>query len=264
MFKWSGKAIALLSSRTGSFLFRNGLGKLELYLFSDESGVFDCHHSTFFITAGLIFPDKATKDSASRRYVEAEKQFRKKSKYKNIPELKAFFLSNQDKRSLFDLTKCYLRFAIIIKMNALDQQRIFKNSRTKQNYLDYTYRHTVNNIISELLSKNMLHDDEDLTVYCTQDQHSTAGTSITILEDAIYHDLHYGERTPGSKNPVNPPLLHSKLNVILKHADSQHNPLIRASDIIANRILYEIKTFHDLGNISSENLFVYFFPDTRR
>lgn len=61
----------------------------EIFVYSDESGVFDYKHNKFFVMAGIIFCDKQKMDSMIRRYSVAEKNLRCKKKYKNIVELKA-------------------------------------------------------------------------------------------------------------------------------------------------------------------------------
>ena len=45
---------------------------MDIFVFSDESGVFDCYHSTYFVFGGLAFLDRMTMESAARRYLTIE------------------------------------------------------------------------------------------------------------------------------------------------------------------------------------------------
>ena len=49
---------------------------MQLYVYSDESGVFDKIHNDIFVFGGLIFLDKENKDIFARRYLKAERDIR--------------------------------------------------------------------------------------------------------------------------------------------------------------------------------------------
>lgn len=65
---------------------------MDIYVFSDESGVFDCKHHEWFVYAGIIVVGKYEMDSLARRYIAIEKNLRKNPKYRTVPELKGPFL----------------------------------------------------------------------------------------------------------------------------------------------------------------------------
>ena len=69
---------------------------MNVYVFSDESGIFDYKSHEYFVYGGIIIIGKQEMDSLSRRYSAMEKNLRKKSKYRNLPELKAAFLEEKD------------------------------------------------------------------------------------------------------------------------------------------------------------------------
>ena len=52
---------------------------MDIFVFSDESGVFDCYHSQYFDFGGAVFLDRMTMESAARRYLSIEKQIRKEN-----------------------------------------------------------------------------------------------------------------------------------------------------------------------------------------
>ena len=59
---------------------------MDIYVYSDESGVFDKVHNNVFVFGGLILLGKASKDEWSRRYIAAERAIR--GKYAAQAELK--------------------------------------------------------------------------------------------------------------------------------------------------------------------------------
>lgn len=71
-------------------------GKMDLFVYSDESGVFDREHNEIFVFGGLIFLGKEEKDKYSRRYIAAEETMRKCRHFAE-EELKASRISNKEK-----------------------------------------------------------------------------------------------------------------------------------------------------------------------
>ena len=69
---------------------------MNIFVYSDESGVFDKKHNKYFVYGGLSFLNKDEKDTASRLYKNAEKILRNE-KYKNLKnfELKACKINNK-------------------------------------------------------------------------------------------------------------------------------------------------------------------------
>lgn len=51
---------------------------MDLFVYSDESGVFDKEHNEIFVYGGLIFLGKEQKDLYGRKYLAAEKAIRSK------------------------------------------------------------------------------------------------------------------------------------------------------------------------------------------
>ena len=49
---------------------------MDIYVYSDESGVFDVVHNDYFIFGGVIFLGKTAKDSFARKYAHVEKVLR--------------------------------------------------------------------------------------------------------------------------------------------------------------------------------------------
>lgn len=72
---------------------------MDLFKYSDESGVFGKFHNEIFVYGGLIFIGKQQKDKYIRRYLTAEKTLRGE-KYSNV--LDRIFLSKKDKQRYLD------------------------------------------------------------------------------------------------------------------------------------------------------------------
>ena len=51
---------------------------MNIYVYSDESGVFDKVHNDTFIFGGLIILGNDSKDDWSKRYLKAERDIRKR------------------------------------------------------------------------------------------------------------------------------------------------------------------------------------------
>ena len=70
---------------------------MDIYVYSDESGVFDVIHNDYYVYGGVIFLDKKDKDNENRKYIHMERSMKNtNSKFKN-KELKANILSGKEK-----------------------------------------------------------------------------------------------------------------------------------------------------------------------
>ena len=68
---------------------------MNIYVFSDESGIFDYKHHELFVYAGVVVIGKQEMDMLSRKFLALEKKLRQKTKYRNMPELKAKYLDEK-------------------------------------------------------------------------------------------------------------------------------------------------------------------------
>lgn len=74
---------------------------MDIYVYSDESGVFDRQHNEYFVFGGLVALSYSEADEATRRYQHAEKLIKAKEGLANDDEAKACCLSNSGKSKLF-------------------------------------------------------------------------------------------------------------------------------------------------------------------
>ena len=65
---------------------------MNLYIYSDESGVFDKVHNDIYVYGGVLFLSKEEKDINVRKYKHVERVIRKSKGYDKDIELKACIL----------------------------------------------------------------------------------------------------------------------------------------------------------------------------
>lgn len=85
---------------------------MDIYVYSDESGVFDRHHNDYFVFGGLVAFSYSEADEATRRYQHAEKLIKTKEGLANDDEAKACFLSNGGKSKLFRSLNKFHKFGL--------------------------------------------------------------------------------------------------------------------------------------------------------
>ena len=112
---------------------------MNIFVYADESGVFDYKHNDVFVFGGLIFLDKDEKDSAQRLYIAAEKVQRDNGAASGHSEMKAIYLKNKQKYSMFRSMNHYHRFGVVVEQEYVNK-KIFDNKKTKQRYLDYAFK----------------------------------------------------------------------------------------------------------------------------
>lgn len=222
---------------------------MNIYVYSDESGVFDKIHNDYFVYAGLIFIDKKDRDLYARKYSNAEKTIRKK--YANsCAELKASVLKNYDKLKLYKVFGNCFCFAGVINQN-LVLDNIFLSKKDKQRYLDYVYKMSVKNAFIDIIKMSHIIPNEVENLYFFIDEHTTATNGKYELCEALEQEFKYGTYNY-NYNKYYPPIFPNLKSVNLKFCDSNSVLLIRGADIIANRVYYLRRTneIHKLNNFS--------------
>ncbi len=109
---------------------------MNIYIYSDESGVFDKLHNDVFVFAGLIILGTESKEVWSRKYSAVERILRREKGVSKDYELKASQITNKEKGKLFrSLNQCEKFCCVINQEKILD--KIFTSKKDKQRYLDY-------------------------------------------------------------------------------------------------------------------------------
>ena len=228
---------------------------MDIFVYSDESGVFDKVHNSIYVYGGLICLGKQSKDEWIRRYTAAERAIRSSNKYPADAELKASFLSNKDKGKLVrSLNGCY-KFGVVISQKQL-LDRIFDSKKDKQRYLDYAYKIGLKRALADLLDRNIIHANNVSNLHVYADEHTTATNGRYELREALEQEFKNGTYNC-SYDKFFEPLFVDMQGVHLNFCNSAATTLVRAADHIANRIYHEALNKKEKGH---QNLHITHLP----
>ena len=223
---------------------------MNIFIYSDESGVFDNKHYKYYVYGGVIAIDNNQNIAYTNKYSNIEKSIRNNSNIDANQELKASFLNKMTREHFFRSLKKYNKFATIIKLDDVLPQ-IFENKKSKQRYLDYAYKITIKSALKDLATKNKfsLNDIEYLHFYI--DEHTTATNGYYELRESMLNEFKIGTFNYNYMSFF-PPICKNLKDLQVNYCDSKSKILIRASDIIANRVYYLINNEPDkLDNIAN-------------
>lgn len=229
---------------------------MNIFVYTDESGVFDKKHEEIYIFGGVIFLDANSKDKAGRKYIGAEKRLRKAHQKYAKGELKACKLSNKHKSSLFRSLNREITFSIVIKQtNVLD--RIFDDKKSKQRYLDYAYKIGLKRAFEQLIDSKIIKPEEVERLYIFNDEHTTATNGHYELKEALEAEFKTGTYNH-NWNKFYPPIFENLQGIKLEYCNSAKKVHIRMADIIANQAYYLSKS----GKINElkQKMITHFLP----
>ncbi len=167
---------------------------MNLFVYSDESGVFDVVHNDFFVFGGLLFTSKERRDIAVRKYRNVERTMRNKGRYAPELELKAKNLENKHKGEIMRSLNSELKFAIIISQKSISPE-IYSFKEHKQRYLDYAYKIGLKRFLQHLASRNIIAFNEVKRIYVWPDEHTTATSGRYELEEGLLNEFKIRIRT---------------------------------------------------------------------
>lgn len=209
---------------------------MNIYVYSDESGVFDKEHNEYFVFGGLIFLGTDDKEKCSRMYSNAENTLRKNKKVSQHYELKAAKITNEEKAHLFRSLNNFQKFGVVIEQSKIFDS-IFQSKKDKQRYLDYAYKIAVKRAFEKLISDKKIKPNEIERIYFYVDEHTTATNGRYELKEALEQEFKLGTYNY-QYTKYYPPIFSNIGEVQLEYCNSSSKYLIRAADIIANRIYY--------------------------
>ena len=227
---------------------------MDIYVYSDESGVFDFVHNKYYVYGGLILLGKDEKEALERKYKIAEKAIA--HYYPQGIELKASAIKPGHRAKLFKSANNYYKFAVVIDQNRV-RKEIFNNKKTKQRFLDYAYKMGVKNALLKILELGAIQKDEVCNMYFFVDEHTTATDGRYELRESLLQEFKEGTFNMNYQlfyEPIFPDL--NGLDLI--YCNSAKKTLVRTSDIIANRIYHEVITGND--PCIRDNLFIKYLP----
>lgn len=209
---------------------------MNLFVYSDESGVFDHKHNDLFVFGGLVFLSKEDKDITVRKYLRAERTIRRTSLIQATHEVKATAISNKNKGKLFrSLNQVHKFGAIIHEKNILPQ--IFEAKKSRQRFLDYVYKISVKRKLESLIQSKTIIPTAVKNLYFFVDEHTTATDGRYELQEALKQEFLYGTYN-GNYSCFFPPIFPNLQSVHVNFCNSKNVTLVRASDIVANRLFY--------------------------
>lgn len=232
---------------------------MNIFIYSDESGVLDVRHNDYYVFGGLIILGKREKDKWINRYIAAEKDLRKTLGVPSDVEIKAATIGNKEKTKLYrSLNQCY-KFGGIINQDRV-HKRIFESKKDKQRYLDYVYKLSVKNALKKMIEQHIINLQEVERLYFFVDEHTTATNGKYELKEALEQELIHGTYNY-NWNYFYDPLMPNVQSLELKYCNSASTTLVRAADIVANRLYYIANNGNDYTyEIENRNLFIKRFP----
>ena len=230
---------------------------MDIFVYSDESGVFDKVHNQYFVFGGLMFLSKTDKDNMNRKYIAAEKAIRASNRFKKSDELKASLISNKEKGKLYRSINNVEKFGIVVQQKLLND-KTFANKKTKQRYLDWVYKYAVKQKFNDLISQQKIIPKEVKRIHFFIDEHTTATNGKYELKESLEQEFKNGNMN-FEYQTFHPPLFENLVAVDLHFCNSNVNTLIRASDIVANKLYYHIYS-NSMENLNTRNFHVVYHP----
>lgn len=222
---------------------------MDLYIYADESGTFDKNHNEIFVFGGVIFLGKQARDIAIREYNHVERVIRQNSNYMKSQELKACVISNKDKGKIFRSLNKQIRFGVVVHQRQL-MDRIFDTKKDKQRYLDYAFKIGIKKCLNTLIAEDKLSPINIDTIYVFMDEHTTATNGRYELREGLEQEFKNGTFNM-QYDKFFPPLFPSLSGVDLQFCNSSKKVLIRAADIVANRI-YKDAISNNLNELTNK------------
>lgn len=208
---------------------------MEIIVYADESGTFDYLHNDYFVFGGLIFLDRNSRDIAHKKYLHVEHTLRK-NKYPKSKELKACLLSNGDKGKIYRSLNNEIKFAVIIDQKKINKN-IFDNKKSKQRYLDFAFKIGLKRCLEYLIYQNMIIPNNVEGISVLMDEHNTATNGRYELRELLEQEFKHGTFNWNYNIFYNP--LFPKIKYVdVEYCNSSKKSMIRAADIIANKVYY--------------------------
>lgn len=210
---------------------------LNIFVYSDESGVLDKQHNDVFVFGGILLLSKEERDIAVRKYSAAENAVRAGGEYGKCTELKACMISAKEKRSLYRSLNQYYKFGVVVEQKRV-LDKIMADKKSKQRYLDYVFKIGIKRLLEELIRRKIIVPAEIENMYFFADEHTTSTNGLYELRESLEEEFKRGMYS-SNFTTFFPPLFPNIQSVELKFCNSSSVRLIRAADIIANRVFHD-------------------------
>lgn len=111
------------------------------------------------------------------------------------------------------------------------------SKKDKQRYLDYAYKVGLKKALQRLIREGRIKPDEIETIHIYNDEHSTATNGRYELREGLEQEFKLGTYNL-RYDKFFPPVFEKMKGIELWFCDSDKVTLIRAADIVANRIYF--------------------------
>lgn len=209
---------------------------MNIFVYSDESGVFDKVHNDYFVFGGLVFLGKDDRDVWARKYIHAENTIRSIEHMLPTEEVKAAAISNKSKGKLYRSLNKAEKFALVVSQAKL-KDPVFGHKKTKQRYLDWAYKMVVKEKLIELMNQGLFRPSDVENLYFFVDEHTTAKDGLYELKETLEQEFRVGTYN-FDYNTFHPPLFPGLKSLTVRYCNSATTTLVRAADIIANHVYY--------------------------
>lgn len=210
---------------------------MKLYVFADESSVFDHAHNDLFVYGGIIVLGKHNYDAIVNRHQSLERRLRREDpSLKNKPEIKAAYLNLKQRKRLFNLQapQC-VRFGVVIDQQKVYEQ-IYQTKQDKQRFLDYALKRGIKHAIESANMSGLISKEDINGISIVVDEHSTATSGKYTFEETVDEEFRRGTYSP-NYDTFFPPLFSLNFpRIPVAYCDSKKVVGVRIADITANWI----------------------------
>lgn len=228
----------------------------NIYIYSDESGVFDTKVNEFFIYSGIILLSKEEKERCKNLFLNLEKRLKKKHNIKRNKELKATMLTPKEKSNILRAFNNFHKFAVVINLNKVNKE-FFLRKQSKRRHLDYSYKLGIKRAFQHLIEKKLLDNTKETILSINYDEHNMSTDAYRNFKEDIADEFKYG-RTNHKYNKFHQPIFRNLTQLHIKSCNSENETLIRVSDILANIIYTSIRdNIINKNNILSRFIITY-------
>ncbi|VEU59578.1 DUF3800 domain-containing protein [Mesomycoplasma neurolyticum] len=230
---------------------KDNLKKQKIYFYLDDSGVMHQNSKdNYFVYAGYLFLSEEKTKHAKYIYLKNEKSI--KTKYPQHPELKASLIKPKHKLFLSKILKepNFLKISIISdfkKFSYIDFNDIASINRFK----DFLIKLLIKKIMVKLKNEKLIDINSLIDIYIIIDNQTIKSNGYYKLNDLILAEL-LGEFSTNFNFPI---LQKNKVNLKLKYQDSKTSILVRASDMVANTLRFNISN-NNFNKIAKQNFFI--------
>ena len=231
---------------------------MELFIYSDESGVFDKIHNEIFVFGGVLFLSKHDKDVATRKYKHVERIIRKNEHKDYSCELKATTVRPKDRNKIYRSLNNFEKFGVVIHQQRI-LENIFENKKSKQRYLDYAYKICLKRKLQCLIKQQIIDPNEITAIHIFADEHTTATNGRYELQEALEQEFKHGTYNWNYSHFFEP-LFHNLECVEVRYCDSEKVTLIRAADITANKLYRSVLKNTEIKLLKHNNFNIIHLP----